>query len=176
MTVECGNDTTQVDSCDVEFTHELMPFGPVTIPGPGVTVETEDGIDLSFEDMVYIDGSTNFGTADIMNAQPEAGDGQVLWLNNISAVYDLTGVGDVEQVKFEFFESGGIENLRINGQTLVDDIDNMGGAPSVAPMSSWPTTSHRLHRRRGHNQRPGVGGGRPGVHRQPLRHPDSRPA
>ena len=128
VTVECGNDTTQVDSCDVEFTHELMAFGPVAIPGPGATVTSEEGIDLSFEDMVYIDGSTNFGTADIMNAQPEAGDGQVLWLNNISAVYDLTGVGDVEQVKFEFFESGGIENLRINGQTLVDDIDNMGGA------------------------------------------------
>jgi hypothetical protein len=112
----------------VEFTHELMPFGPVTIPGPGVTVETEDGIDLSFQDIVYIDGSTNFGTADIMNAQPEAGDGQVLWLNNISAVYDLTGVGAVEEIKFEFIDYGGLENLRINGQALVDDIDNMGGA------------------------------------------------
>lgn len=126
--VECGNDTTQVGSCDVEFTHELMPFGPVTIPGPGVTVETEDGIDLSFQDIVYIDGSTNFGTADIMNAQPEAGDGQVLWLNNIMAVYDVSAAGPVQQVSFEFIDYGGLENLRINGALLVDDIDNMHGA------------------------------------------------
>jgi len=128
VNVNCGDDPGQSDTCDVEFTHELMAFGPVAIPGPGVTVATEDGIDLSFQDITYFDGSTNFGTAEIMAAQPEAGDGQVLWLNNISAVYDLTGVGAVEQVKFEFIDYGGLENLRINGNLLVDDIDNMGGA------------------------------------------------
>ena len=128
VSVDCGGGTDQVDSCDVEFTHELMAFGPVTIPGPGVTVASEDGIDLSFEDITYVDGSTNFGSAEIMAAQPEAGNGQVLWLNNISAVYDLTGVAAVQQVKFEFIDYGGLENLRINGSLLVDDIDNMGGA------------------------------------------------
>ena len=123
-----GCDDPQTGDCDVEFTHELMTPGGVVIPGAGVTVATEDGIDLSFDDIVYGTGSTNFGSADIIPAQPEAGDGQVMWLNNITAVYDLSSAGAVDMVKFDFIDYGGGENLRINGALLIDDITDMNGA------------------------------------------------
>ena len=139
MTVTC--DDPQTDDCDVEFTHELMTPGGVAIPGAGVTVATEDGIDLSFDDIVYGTGSTNFGSADIIPAQPEAGDGQVMWLNNITAVYDLSSVGAVDMVKFDFIDYGGGENLRINGALLIDDITDMNGAVlgGVNVLVAWNT-------------------------------------
>ncbi|MGB0171539.1 MAG: hypothetical protein ACPF8Y_06115, partial [Flavobacteriales bacterium] len=136
-----GCDDPQTDDCDVEFTHELMSPGGVAIPGAGVTVATEDGIDLSFDDIVYGTGSTNFGSADIIPAQPEAGDGQVMWLNNITAVYDLSSVGAVDMVKFDFIDYGGGENLRINGALLIDDITDMNGAVlgGVNVLVAWNT-------------------------------------
>ena len=135
-----GCDDPQTDDCDVEFTHELMSPGE-SPPGAGVTVATEDGIDLSFDDIVYGTGSTNFGSADIIPAQPEAGDGQVMWLNNITAVYDLSSVGAVDVVKFDFIDYGGGENLRINGALLIDDITDMNGAVlgGVNVLVAWNT-------------------------------------
>ena len=124
--VNCGGDN-QADSCDVEFTHEFMALGDVSTPGPNAVIATEDNIDLSMDVITYATSGTNFGTATVQPAQPEAGDGQVLWLNNIMAVYDLSALGTVEQVRFEFLDYGGQENLRINGNLLVDDIDNMAG-------------------------------------------------
>ena len=139
--VNCGGDN-QADSCDVEFTHEFMAPGDVSTPGPNAVIATEDNIDLSLDVITYATSGTNFGTATIQPAQPEAGDGQVLWLNNVMAVYDLSGLGQVEQVRFEFLDYGGQENLRINGNLLVDDIDNMtgvlGGLSVVVNYNSYP--------------------------------------
>ena len=126
VSVSCGNNSN--DECDMEFTHELMAAGNVAAAGAGVTVASEDDIDLSLDNIQYISGATNFGTATVQAAQPEAGDGQVLWLNNIMAVYDVSAAGPVQQVSFDFIDYGGLENLRINGALLVDDIDDMHGA------------------------------------------------
>ena len=125
--IVCGNAPSD---CDVEFTHEFAPFtglGAVTIPGPNVVIATEDNIDLSFREITYNDGSTNFGTAAIQLAQPEAGTNQVLNLNNIMAVYDLLAVGTVTEVRFEFLDYGGQENLSINGSLAEGELDGMGG-------------------------------------------------
>ena len=126
VSISCSNNAT--DECDMEFTHELMAAGDVAAPGAGVTVASEDDIDLSLDNIQYISGASNFGTATVQAAQPEAGDGQVLWLNNIMAVYDVSAAGPVQQVSFDFIDYGGLENLRINGLLLVDGIDDMHGA------------------------------------------------
>ncbi len=125
--ISCSNSNPD---CDVEFTHEDAPFsgvGAVSIPGPNAVVATEDGIHLSFREITYADGSNNFGVASIQLAQPEAGTNQVLNLNNIMAVYDLLAVGTVTEVRFEFLDYGGQENLLINGSLVQGELDGMGG-------------------------------------------------
>ncbi|MDG2425784.1 MAG: hypothetical protein P8M07_04270, partial [Flavobacteriales bacterium] len=114
--------------CPYGFTHESMASGAVAIPGAGIVVATEDDIDLSFESITYLDGSTNFGSASIGAPLVGAGDGKVLYLNNIMALYDLSSYDFVDGVEFEFHDAGGLENLRINGALYVGDIT---GAPAA---------------------------------------------
>ena len=135
IVITCPNDDGS--ECPNRFSHESMPGGPVAIPGAGVVVATEDNIDLSFEVMTYLDGSTNFGSASIGAPLVGAGDGKVLYLNNIMAHYDLSAFTAVTGVEFEYHDAGGLENLRINGDLYIGDLSSAptvlgGAAVSVA--------------------------------------------
>ena len=109
------NSTAPVDTtCDAVFTHDALSTGAVPYSPPSTFVFSENGIDLGFNEFFTGTGMM-YGSAAISNAIPEVGDGLVLTLSNINAVYNFGAFPGVQEVSFVFFDGAGIENLEVNG-------------------------------------------------------------
>jgi hypothetical protein len=81
--------------------------GTVAFAANGITVSVAD-----FE----LGGSTVFNSATIDSAPPALGSGQALRVNNINLVVDFSALSfAVGEVRFDFLDLGGIENLSVNG-------------------------------------------------------------
>ena len=125
--------------CDYEVTHQTQPVGAAWgAPygnAPGDYLFTEDGIPV-FVDVIDWGSGTGFNYCEVM-APGISGFGfdRVMFLNNVSNVYDISALGiTVSQVTFEYADLGGLENLQVNGGPLhIGDLDAMPAviAPGV---------------------------------------------
>ena len=103
---------------------------------PGDLVLNEDGIDMTVEEF-HLGAFTGFNFCRIEPAPAVFGSGQVLAMNNISAMFEFSGVPCAPAtVTFEFLDYGGDENLQVNGGPLweVPDLVALDGvwvAPNV---------------------------------------------
>ena len=114
------------DSCDFLFDHELMPLSPSIATS---STHNQDGMDLSFHPFDDgISATLLTGTVFTDYAVSGIGDGQVLYLSNVNAEYDLSGLIGTSQVTLEYFDGAGIENLTINGSTLVDEFGTLSSS------------------------------------------------
>ena len=117
-----GNSTGPVMWCDHLSDIETRTVGDVWggLHGDlhGDFIFTEDGMDARIYSFMDPTGIFVLGEARVDPAFPPFGSGNILTLNNISAGYDLSGLGPIEEVRFEYFDGAGIENLQVNGSTL----------------------------------------------------------
>jgi hypothetical protein len=116
--------------------HESLPayarFGNGYGQLPGDLIFVEDNIPVLVDTFDYGSGPS-FYYCETMPASSGMGDGNVMWMNNISNVYDIaaTGVATTE-VHFEYLDVGGTENLQVNGGALY--IGDLHLAPAnIAP-------------------------------------------
>ena len=108
-------------TCDAVFTHDLMAPGMLPPSSPGTYIASEDNIQLGFE--MFFDGfGATYGSASVTSALPTVGSGQVLTTSNILAVYDMSAFPNVNEVSFVFFDGAGIENLQVNGYSLLTGV------------------------------------------------------
>ncbi|MFK7959812.1 MAG: hypothetical protein AB8G96_04735 [Phycisphaerales bacterium] len=101
--------------------------GPLGTP-PGVTQFTEDAIDVSFGPM----SSGAYNVATIDPPLPLFGTGQILRLNNLQSLFDLSALGCVEQVTLGYVDFGGSEELQVNGGPV------FAGDIAAAPLNIAP--------------------------------------
>ncbi len=99
---------------------------------PGDLMFTEDGIDTYIDQYLHPTGIYVFDEARVDLAFAPFGSGQILTLNNVCAAYDFAPLGLVEEVRFEYFDGAGVENLEVNGAGLYQG--EIGLAPiNIAP-------------------------------------------
>ncbi|HPF36777.1 MAG TPA: FlgD immunoglobulin-like domain containing protein [Candidatus Krumholzibacteria bacterium] len=92
----------------------------------------EDGMAARIYRYIDASGFGIFGDIRVDAAFPPFGSGQILSIANANAGYDLTGLGVTEQVRFEYFDGAGIENLQVNGATPY--VGELNAAPAlIAP-------------------------------------------
>ena len=85
----------------------------------GDAVFTTNGIQVSVHDFQFPGGGGTFNEAHIDVAPLPFGSGQSLRTNNINLEFDFSGVGFAPtEVRFEFLDLGGSENLSVNGSPI----------------------------------------------------------
>ena len=128
--------------CDALFSHDPMALGVLPYSAPGTTIATENAISLGFEQ--FFDGfGMTYGTAVVDAAMPTFGSGHFLWTNNILAAYDLSAFSGVTEVSFEFFDGAGLENLQVNGYTLLTgELETMPTNVAPGVTMAVTTTAH----------------------------------
>ncbi len=110
--------------CDISFTHESMAVGAVNTANQYL----EDGLVLSFGP--FDNGTFSaIGSPYIDWGVSGAGSGQVLWLDNTNAHYNLSGYPQVSSVDFDYADGGGDENLSVNGASLFLEFADEAGVP-----------------------------------------------
>lgn len=119
---------------------ETLPVGTaygdtlLTPDIPGEVVLTQDNITMSVETFFFDPFQTDFFVAEVVAVQRDAGPGQALELDNISVLFDFSGVGfDVARVTLDVRDLGGTGNLAVNGAGL-HILDPLSDLPAdVAP-------------------------------------------
>jgi hypothetical protein len=93
----------------------------------GTVVITTNGIAVSVADF-ELGGNTFLNLASVDTAPPALGTGQVLRLNNISLDVDLSALPfTAREVRLDFLDLGGTENLAVNGSAVF--IGDLASAP-----------------------------------------------
>lgn len=83
---------------------------------PGTVIFTTNGIPVSVQDFVYVNGNLTFNLASIDNAPVPFSSGQCIRTNNINLEFDFTNLGfQPSEVQLEFLDLGGNENISVNG-------------------------------------------------------------
>jgi hypothetical protein len=104
-------------------------FGAPVGQTSGDVAFTSGGITVALADF-QIGGGTAFGVATIDNAPSALGGGQALRVNNIALDFDFRALPFlVREVRFDFLDLGGSENLGVNG-----------APPFVGDLTSAPPT------------------------------------
>ncbi|MCB9288791.1 MAG: hypothetical protein H6560_15895 [Lewinellaceae bacterium] len=94
-------------------------LGPSSGNSPGDVLFSQAGIQVSIHEIQYADGSTGFGNAVIYDASSGWLDGQFLFMGNNSLQFDLSQAdGALNQVCFDFYDGGGVENFAVNGSSV----------------------------------------------------------
>ena len=132
--------------CERLVDHESLGVGTRYGNGygqaPGDLIFVEDGIPVLVD---LFDSGFNlwFIMCEVMPAMGGMGDGNVMWMSNISNLYDIQAAGlAVGGVTFEFYDAGGTENLQVNGAPLF--VGDLPMAPAnIAPgvtcsVVTWP--------------------------------------
>ncbi|MCB9041429.1 MAG: T9SS type A sorting domain-containing protein [Lewinellaceae bacterium] len=105
------------------FNFEDIPagteLGPASGNNPGDVLFSQAGIEVSIQEIQYADGTTGFHNAVIYGASTGWLDGQFLFMGNNSFQFDLSQAdGALNQLCFDFFDGGGVENFAVNGSSV----------------------------------------------------------
>ena len=101
---------------------------------PGDVVFTDQGIPVSVENFT-LGTFTGFNNAEVMNEPNGNLPGQSMWISNINLEFDFTGLAFTPNVvSFEFVDSGGSENIAVNGGTIVEG-ELASGSPGGVPLT-----------------------------------------
>lgn len=104
----------------VEFESQAMSaqFGN-GINNPGDVIFTEDNIPVSVEFFEWSSGGGTFGTASVIDGSSSFGTAHAMWTSNINLVFDFSMLGFIpNRVVFDFTDSGGEENISVNGSPI----------------------------------------------------------
>jgi hypothetical protein len=102
-------------------------FGGPAGHSSGTVVITTNGIAVSVADF-EIGGNTFLNLASVDTAPPALGAGQVLRVNNISLDVDFSALPfAAHEVRFEYLDLGGTENLAVNGSAVF--VGDLASAP-----------------------------------------------
>ena len=78
-----------------------------------------NGIPVSVHDFNFTGGGGTFNVAYIDLAPVPFGSGQSMRTNNINLEFDFSGIGFApNEVRFEFLDLGGFENVSVNGSPI----------------------------------------------------------
>jgi len=117
---------------DIESPAVGSTWGSASGNVPGDLMFTEDLMDARIFNYTDPSGMTTFGDARVDAAFTPFGTGQILTINNVGIGYDLSALGPVEKVRFEYFDGAGLENLIVNGAPIY--IGEIDAAPTmIAP-------------------------------------------
>jgi hypothetical protein len=116
----------------VEFEQPLIigtRFGPAQGHNPGDVIFTENGITVTLEKFLQVNGGTGFNEAYVDGVLVPGGATQSLRTNNIAVRFDFTGLGyQANGASFYYLDFGGSEHLAANDDVpLADGIDAMSG-------------------------------------------------
>src|SRR5262249_2247584 len=85
----------------------------------GDVVFTSNGIPVSVHDFAFSGGGGTFNLAKIDVAPVPFGSGQSMRTNNINLEFDFGAIGFApREVRFEFLDLGGVENISVNGSPI----------------------------------------------------------
>lgn len=101
------------------------------INSQGEIIFTEDEIPVSVEFFEWSSGGGTFGTATVIDGTSNFGSPQAMWTSNINLEFNFFNVGFLpNRVTFDFTDSGGEENISVNGMPIY------AGELMSAPMPS----------------------------------------
>ncbi len=117
----------------VQFEQPLIvgtQFGAASGQNPGDVVFTENGITVTVDKFLQVNGNTAFNEAQVDNLLVPGAATQSLRLNNIAVRFDMTALGYVPQGATVYYvDYGGSEHLSINDDApIADDLAAMSGA------------------------------------------------
>jgi len=94
----------------------------------GAVIFPSNGIPVSIHDFVFTGGGGTFNSARIEPPPVPFSSGQSIRTNNINLEFDFTSLGfPTSEVKFDFLDEGGFENISVNGSPV------FAGELSAAP-------------------------------------------
>jgi len=102
---------------DFEYLAMGAEFGDGINP-MGSMIFEENDIPVYVEWFEWTGGGGTFGNCWVIDGDPTFGTGHAMWTSNINLRFDFSGMVGVEAVTFDFTDSGGNENLGINGNPL----------------------------------------------------------
>ncbi len=89
------------------------------INGQGDIIFVENGIHVTVEYFEWVGGGGTFGNCDVIDGTSVYGTGNAMWTSNINLGFDFFALGFVpNKVSFDFNDSGGNENISVNGSTV----------------------------------------------------------
>ncbi len=89
------------------------------INNQGDWIFTEDNIDVTVEYFEWPGGGGMFGTATVIDGAATFGTMNSMWTSNINLGFDFSGIGYTpNRVVFDFIDSGGNENISVNGSPI----------------------------------------------------------
>jgi hypothetical protein len=95
----------------------------------GDVVFTVSGIQVSVHNFDFPGGGGTFNVANIDVAPVPFGSGQSMRMNNINLEFDFNSIGFApREVRFEFLDLGGFENISVNGSSIF--IGDLSAVPS----------------------------------------------
>jgi len=112
-----GYITDPSDCVDFEFLALGAAFGDGYNP-MGAKIFEENEIPVFVEWFEWVGGGGTFGNAWVIDGDPTYGTGQAMWTSNINLRFDFTGLDWPDAVAFDYTDSGGNENIGINGHPL----------------------------------------------------------
>ena len=110
----------------------------------GDVVFITNGIPVSVHDFNFTGGGGTFNVAYIDLAPVPFGSGQSMRTNNINLEFDFSGIGFApNEVRFEFLDLGGFENVSVNGSPIfageLTSVSNPIGGVNIS-VSTTPVT------------------------------------
>lgn len=131
LTIGCASGPAYAATVGFESLVVGTSWGGSAGDRPGDTIFSEDDISVSVENFV-LGTFTGFNSAAVAGPSVKF-PSQSLLVNNISLDFDFTGLTfDVDAVTFEFANSGGADNLSVNGGAIFE------GPLGLAPMAIAP--------------------------------------
>ncbi len=125
----CAWEVLDPSDC-VDF--ELLPLGEEYgngHNGQGDVIFTENDIPVTVEYFEWTGGGGTFGTCHVIDGTASFGTGFAMWTNNINLGFNFSGIGfSPNRVTFDFTDSGGNENISVNGSPT------FAGELNMAPM------------------------------------------
>lgn len=106
-------------------------YGSPAGQSPGDIAFTTNGIPVSVWEFVFTNGGGTFNLAQVDTAPVAFGSGQSMRLNNLNLEFNFSQVGfQVSQVKVEFLDLGGFENLSVNSNPNPPFAGEFSAAPN----------------------------------------------
>jgi len=117
---------------------------------PGTVVFTANGIPVSVQNFIFLDGREFFGSGSVVTQAPATsiGSGQKMQIGNINLEFDFSRFSSLglptSQVQFTFLDMGGFENISVNGsQVFVGELSTvpsqLGGVGVIVNSTALPS-------------------------------------